>query len=580
MVSVDRRARVRRGAPLLSSPRAAEASWAGTKRRTRIIQEAFAVCLLAVLTFGQLLSLLSDLSGRVPSDLIDPLYNVWSVALSVHQVGALGHDPASLLGSNIFYPTPHAAIYGDVFIGLLPLSLPLHMIGVDPVALTNSLVVLSFFLSGYGAFLLGRQLTGHYLAGLCAAIVFIEAPVRWDHAGHLSVQSSEWLIFGVWALTIAWSRDSLRWWSLAGLLGGLTAVTNLYVLAYLSLPTLVTAIVGVRHWTARRLLGAILATVIALGLVIPLAVVYLGRHAQLGATYGSTASTDVVSLLTVFQGRLVDQLLVPTMSHVPLSATNALFPGCTVLALTALGIQHRQRSPDRQGGMPLPWVVFGVCCLIVVLGHHLVIAGHAFSLVLPWGLVTALVHPLAAFRSPSQAAIGVSLGCSALCAYGVMTLEQALRRHCKRRHVTWPVALVVALLVVESWQQLPSVGVVPVARGDAWLGRHYPNQPALALPLGTETPRDWLEQTRIMYDSTASWTPLVNGQASVVPDTMHAPLAILATYPSPTAQHMLRHLGVHLVLVYWPWVSLPRRRLLAQLCCRVYEDSLQWIYRV
>ncbi len=552
----------------------------GTKRRTRIIQEAFAVCLLAVLTVGQLITLLSDLSGRVPSDLIDPLYNVWSVALSVHQLGALGHDAAALLGSNTFYPTPHAAIYGDVFIGLLPLSLPLHMIGVDPVALTNILVVLSFFLSGYGAFLLGRQLTGHYLAGLCAAIVFIEAPVRWDHAGHLSVQSSEWLIFGVWALTIAWSRDSLRWWSVAGFLGGLAAVTNLYILAYLTLPAVVTAIVGMRHWTARRLRGAILATVIGLGLAIPLVVVYLGRQAQLGATYGSTASTDVISLLTVFRGRLVDQLLVPTMSHVPLSATDALFPGCTILALTALGVRYRRRSPDHQGGMLLPWIVFGACCLIVVLGHHLVIAGHAFSLILPWGLVTALVHPLTAFRSPSQAAIGVSLSCSALCAYGVMTLEQAWRRRCKRRYVWWPVTLVVALLVVESWQQLPSVPVTPAAKGDAWLGRHYPNQPALVLPLGTTTPRDWLEQTRIMYDSTASWTPLVNGQASVVPDTLHAPLVILATYPSLPAQRMLRQLGVHLVVVYWPWVSLPRRRLLAQMCCRVYEDSLQWIYRV
>ena len=99
-------------------------------------------------------------ASTVAPDLIDPVYNVWAVASANHNASTWPAGLWSFFHANIFYPAPHASSYVDVFVGLLPLSLPLHLLIRDPVILTNVLVALAFVLSAYGAFLLGYELTG------------------------------------------------------------------------------------------------------------------------------------------------------------------------------------------------------------------------------------------------------------------------------------------------------------------------------------------------------------------------------------------------------------------------------------
>ena len=81
----------------------------------------------------------------VASNLIDPVYHIWSVATALHNVGVLAQGPWSLFDGNIFYPTPHAASYGQVAAGLLPLILPLRLLTANPAAIMNALLVAPTF---------------------------------------------------------------------------------------------------------------------------------------------------------------------------------------------------------------------------------------------------------------------------------------------------------------------------------------------------------------------------------------------------------------------------------------------------
>ena len=119
-----------------------------------------ALLLFTLLTVTCALQVALHPASTVAPDLIDPVFNVWAVASANHNALTWPDGLWSFFHANIFYPAPHASSYVDVFVGLLPLSLPLHLLIRDPVILTNVLVALAFVLSAYGAFLLGYELTG------------------------------------------------------------------------------------------------------------------------------------------------------------------------------------------------------------------------------------------------------------------------------------------------------------------------------------------------------------------------------------------------------------------------------------
>jgi hypothetical protein len=129
-------------------------------------------------------------SSTVTPDLIDPVFYSWDVASVVHHVLLWAHGLWSPFDANIYYPTPHAAAYTDAAVGVLPFSLPLHWLGVAPIAALNILIGLSFVLSAYGAFVLVRLLTGSSAAGLIAGLIFELCPLRMEHIGHLNVLST------------------------------------------------------------------------------------------------------------------------------------------------------------------------------------------------------------------------------------------------------------------------------------------------------------------------------------------------------------------------------------------------------
>ena len=151
--------------PALERPDAFTAKDHSTRQGTwqgRAAVHGGALLLFTLLTVTRALQVVLHPASTVTPDLIDPVYNVWAVASANHNAAIWPDGLWSFFHANIFYPTPHAASYGDTLIGLLPFSLPLAHLVSNPVVLTNLLTARSFVLAAYSAFLLGYELTSEY----------------------------------------------------------------------------------------------------------------------------------------------------------------------------------------------------------------------------------------------------------------------------------------------------------------------------------------------------------------------------------------------------------------------------------
>ena len=111
------------------------------------------VLLALAFTYPQWLRLGTELVA--PSE--DPQLNRWILAWDAH---ALLTQPARLFDANIFYPYPYSLAYSENLLGSALLGLPLQLLLNNPTATYGILNLFSFALCGFGAYLLGRRVSG------------------------------------------------------------------------------------------------------------------------------------------------------------------------------------------------------------------------------------------------------------------------------------------------------------------------------------------------------------------------------------------------------------------------------------
>lgn len=165
-------------------------------------QAAFAAAAYTVLTLVMTWPLAGGLARDVPWDLGDPLLNMWILAWDIEQLRAiLGGDFSRIphfFDANIFHPSPLTLAYSEHLFAQALQALPVYLASANPILSYNLLFLSTFVLSGLGAFLLVREMTGSARAGFVAGLLFAFAPYRWTHAGHLQVLSSQWMPFALY----------------------------------------------------------------------------------------------------------------------------------------------------------------------------------------------------------------------------------------------------------------------------------------------------------------------------------------------------------------------------------------------
>lgn len=193
-------------------------------QRNRVIREALiflAFCFFtAAVTFPYVLHLRDAVA-----DPGDPYLVSWILWWDYH---ATFTDPFHLFHSNLFFPLRYTLAFSEHCYGIALPFFPLFALGVRPLTVHVVAMFLGFASSGYGAFRLGRTLTGSTGAGWIAGIVFAFIPFRFGMMSHLPYLFSMWIPLVFEALVLfARNRTKSRatWLGVAFFMLGLTTVS-------------------------------------------------------------------------------------------------------------------------------------------------------------------------------------------------------------------------------------------------------------------------------------------------------------------------------------------------------------------
>lgn len=350
--------------------------------------------------------LVTGLTHLVPWDLGDSLLNDWILAWHYHQAGRLlSGDWAAVARwwhPPIFHPSPYAIGYSELLVVQALLGAPVYALTGNLLLTYNLLFLASFVLSGLGAFLLVRQMTGDARAAWLAGLLYGFALYRVGQGPHIQVLHAQWAPFALW-LVHRW-LDHGRWRDavLAGLALAAQNLSNGYYLFYLAL-LLPPWVLG-QLWT-RRLLrdarawtGILAAAAIAAVVTLPFMYPYLQLRADGEATraladvayYGA----DTFAWLTAN-----DQLRLWGWMRTLPRPEGDLFPGAVplVLAGAALVLTLRERGRRREPvpvRAPRDWLELGRRALAVVAAGLLGLHTLAIGLALFAGLTRITLGPL------------------------------------------------------------------------------------------------------------------------------------------------------------------------------------------
>jgi hypothetical protein len=187
------------------------------------------------------------------SDTGDPYLVSWTLWWDFHQTF---HDPLHLFDGNVSFPMKYSLAFSEHNYGIALPFFPLFALGARPLTVHGVAMLLGFAFSGYGAFRLGRTLTGSTGAAWVTGIAFAFVPYRFGQMPHLPYLFSGWIPILLEALVLFVRKRTPRraaWLGAAFFLNGLSVIHWL-VLTLVPLATTGLAL-GFRNDAARDRAG-------------------------------------------------------------------------------------------------------------------------------------------------------------------------------------------------------------------------------------------------------------------------------------------------------------------------------------
>jgi len=520
------------------------------------LPKSVAVALLLFIVLGLLFTypLPLHLADAV-EDRQDALLNVWITAWDGHQ---LLNDPLHLFEANIFDPYPHTLAYSELLLSNGLLALPITAISGNPVLGYNVALLLSFVLSGLGAFLLAFELCRSWGAGLVAGAIYAFSSYRLTNLAQAQLLITQWLPFALLALIHLLRQPRPRRVVAFVLFFCLQALSSFYYAFLLGL-----AVLGYLLWAmvARRSKYALhraafpallVAAILCVLIVVPFAWPYFQVQRELGFERSLADSEPFSASLHQYglvpPGSVLSGLWLPS-DNTPLSGgypPDALFPGLIALALAAWGLL-RGRDAVRWFFLLLLLAAF-----ILSLGPRLYLApGHPapLDISLPYAWLYAFVPGFKALRAPARFDVLVTLSLALLAGYGVAALERAVRHPGVARGGLG--ALLTTLVLLELWVW-PAAQVEPVPVGAGvppvvhWLAEQPPGS-ILELPMAF-TPGG--PQLEYQYLSTYHWQTTPDGYSGFIPPKHGQIVYEMERFPTERSLSLLQALGVRYAILH------------------------------
>jgi hypothetical protein len=431
----------------------------------------------------------------------DPILNAWILWWNTQALPLT----EAWWNAPIFYPMPGALALSEHLAGIAVFTTPLQFAGLDPVAASNVTLILSFWLSGLFAYLLGTRLTGSSGAGLVAGIAFAFAPYRASHLSHLQVLTSQWMPLALLGMHRYLDEGRRRWLVVFAGAWVLQALSNGYYLLFF--PVLVALwLLWFVNWRTQKLRGLVLAGTFAAAslLLVPVLWQYKQIHAALGLGRSVEEMAQFSARLTSFFQPA--GLLKFWPSGTAETQEQFLFPGLTVLVLVTAGAAAlvSRRTFTRTARRRSAGLFYGLSALLLwwlCLGT----AGEpslSLALARPYTLLT-WAPGFEGLRVPARFAMIATLSMAMAAAISVARLAPAGR-------VAGPGIglLVIGGLFVDGWiEPLPLAAPPPNV-----LIRTAAAETVIELPAGNPS-----VNVAAMYRSIEHRLPLVNGYSGHTP---------------------------------------------------------------
>jgi hypothetical protein len=158
-------------------------------QRNRVVREALVFLAFCAFTAGVTWPYVLHLRDAV-ADTGDPYFVSWVLWWNYHQSFT---DPLNLFQANLFYPFRYTLAFGENSYGIALPFFPLYATGLRPLTVHAVALFVGFASCGYGAFRLGRTVTGSMGAGWIAWIAFAFVPFRFSLLSHLPYLFSMWI---------------------------------------------------------------------------------------------------------------------------------------------------------------------------------------------------------------------------------------------------------------------------------------------------------------------------------------------------------------------------------------------------
>ncbi len=457
------------------------------------------------------------------TDHADPLLDAWALSWVAHQ---LPRDPVHLFDANRFYPERGTLAYTDPMIGLgIPMA-PVSWLFGDALLTLNVAMLLSFALSGYGAYRLGRVVTGSPAAGGVAGMVFAFAAYRLSHLDHIQLQTAGYIPLLYLCLRRFLEEGRMRHAVGLAIFVWLVSASCAYygmftwVLLGFAVPY---ELWRTRTWWSRRFLGLGAALVISALAYLPLALPFM----QMGESFGLKRPLYRLQRASARPGDYLrsGSHVHEAMGMRPPSPERTLFPGFIALGLSLIALARLNRS----SGL---FALVGLLALWASLGPS-------------WGLYRlfhTLVPGFSGVRVPPRISIYVLFAVSILAAHGAAIV---FRRY--RARALAP--LLVLLPFVESFG-----GPIPYARAPEvpavyrWLSVQPGTVPIVEMPFPKA--KGQRANAVYLYWSTEHFQPIANGYATVIPPIYDEIARRMSPTPDDEGVLFLKGLGFRYVILH------------------------------
>lgn len=563
----------------------------------RVLPHLLSLFIFTLLSIVATWPMFPQLGGYV-IDKGDPLYSVWAMAWQAH---AIATDPLGIFDTNILYPFKGTLAFDEISFAEAVLAAPVYWLSGNPVLSHNLLLLASFVLSGYGVWLLVRELSGSTLAGYVAGSAFAFSFYRLNHLPHMTLINTQWMPF---LLLAAYKLLWIKSWRSAFLFSFffvLQALSGHYLAFYSAM--LVGLWVLFYFAVERRAFSWGFAGKFAAGLTVallallPIALPYVSFQRDFNFERSlfeaERFSNTLMSFLAVFRGNpLYRELLEPFSDKGFWAIERASFPGLTVLVLSAVAAAFSWRkksavqidASNSRARLRLSthvgfFVLVALLSAFFSLGPSLQLTyaesnydPNAIQRVipLPYALLHEWVPGFQSMRVVSRIGVLTALALSVLAGFGAYYLLERLRlSRWSTPSRKWAAGIAAGLLallpVVESWsapvhmEPVGTRGAVPPVYG--WLAKQ-PRTVIVEYPMTHYKRGDPSVEMANLYQyySVYHWHHTINGSTTIKPFSYSALVRETEEcFPCPRSLDALWAMDVQYVVVHLENLSAPQR---------------------